>query len=222
MAYCQEHINFYPRSPCGERPILKVYGYGENKFLSTLSLRRATRPPDHPGCHERISIHALLAESDFSCHSVIAAFRHFYPRSPCGERPVVVTVVFYRRPISIHALLAESDLLCFVFLGSVEVFLSTLSLRRATWRFSQTLPTYPISIHALLAESDGRFAQGNEENYISIHALLAESDMAFCVDYLKSTYFYPRSPCGERPRGEHHASSQKEFLSTLSLRRATK
>ena len=36
-----------------------------------------------------------------------------------------------------------------------------------------------------------------------------------------TSYFYPRSPCGER-RGEHHASSQQEkFLSTLSLRRAT-
>ena len=34
---------------------------------------------------------------------------------------------------------------------------------------------------------------------ISIHALLAESDV----------------------RGEHHANSQQEFLSTLSLRRAT-
>ena len=34
-------------------------------------------------------------------------------------------------------------------------------------------------------------------------------------------HFYPRSPCGERPRAEHHASTQQEFLSTLSLRRAT-
>ena len=33
--------------------------------------------------------------------------------------------------------------------------------------------------------------------------------------------FYPRSPCGKRPRAEHHASSQQEFLSTLSLRKAT-
>ena len=36
-----------------------------------------------------------------------------------------------------------------------------------------------------------------------------------------STYFYPRSPCGERLCAEHHANSQQEFLSTLSLRRAT-
>ena len=39
-----------------------------------------------------ISIHALLAESD-GCrieHDAAVAYdfyRHFYPRSPCGERP---------------------------------------------------------------------------------------------------------------------------------------
>ena len=37
----------------------------------------------------------------------------------------------------------------------------------------------------------------------------------------RTTYFYPRSPCGERQPAEHHANSQQEFLSTLSLRRAT-
>ena len=57
---------FYPRSPCGERPILKVYGYGDNKFLSTLSLRRATYPSIQVTPLNKISIHALLAESDVS------------------------------------------------------------------------------------------------------------------------------------------------------------
>ena len=56
---------------------------------------------------------------------------------------------------------------------------------------------------------------------ISIHALLAESDQTAYSFLAGGTYFYPRSPCGERPRGEHHASTQQEFLSTLSLRRAT-
>ena len=57
------------------------------KFLSTLSLRRATVRPAAPGCRPA----------------------NFYPRSPCGERRL-----FHRRTerhlqISIHALLAESD-----------------------------------------------------------------------------------------------------------------
>ena len=56
---------------------------------------------------------------------------------------------------------------------------------------------------------------------ISIHALLAESDVCLQNRQKRHNNFYPRSPCGERQRGEHHANSQQEFLSTLSLRRAT-
>ena len=100
-------------------------------FLSTLSLRRATQVFQRIAKPFRISIHALLAESDncrfhartgraISIHALLAESDHprppdgrpcknFYPRSPCGERrgdgfPVVDVL-----PISIHALLAESD-----------------------------------------------------------------------------------------------------------------
>ena len=79
------------------------------KFLSTLSLRRATTCycsgslicnfyPRSP-CGERrrahrqadrrpgpISIHALLAESDGRLAGYDAGNQNFYPRSPCGER----------------------------------------------------------------------------------------------------------------------------------------
>ena len=56
--------NFYPRSPCGERPAFDAAWRKNNGFLSTLSLRRATEPrPPEPLRHP-ISIHALLAESD--------------------------------------------------------------------------------------------------------------------------------------------------------------
>ena len=34
-------------------------------------------------------------------------------------------------------------------------------------------------------------------------------------------YFYPRSPCGERPASGFFIGSRSQFLSTLSLRRAT-
>ena len=80
-------------------------------------------------------------------------------------------------------------------------FLSTLSLRRATAQGFSALHHIFISIHALLAESDLPInVMSVSAVQISIHALLAESDA----------------------RGEHHANSQQEFLSTLSLRRATK
>ena len=102
-----------------------------------------------------ISIHALLAESDFvrcidrtiniiflSTLSLrratgiglarMAPHTYFYPRSPCGERHTWARGSRVTYVISIHALLAESDTAlppadCLFFL-----FLSTLSLRRAT------------------------------------------------------------------------------------------
>ena len=79
---------FYPRSPCGERrpPVREIIQW-EGIFLSTLSLRRATRCKLGRNNREIISIHALLAESDRKYHT--------------ADR--------VRAYISIHALLAESD-----------------------------------------------------------------------------------------------------------------
>ena len=79
------------------------------------------------------------------------------------------------------------------------VFLSTLSLRRATPALYQLYDTYAISIHALLAESDA-------------------PNRHPCP---RSRNFYPRSPCGERRRLPINDGIALQFLSTLSLRRAT-
>ncbi len=102
------------------------------KFLSTLSLRRATLRVMRSGNAKSISIHALLAESD--------------PEAvPCGPDA----------DISIHALLAESDTAAPTGALIRCIFLSTLSLRRATLIALFDFPIVPvISIHALLAESD--------------------------------------------------------------------
>ena len=123
--------NFYPRSPCGERRVVSSAGTTGKSFLSTLSLRRATQPTSKNRQNWRISIHALLAESDAPNPRPCLRSKNFYPRSPCGERPVTPMVAppynyFYPRSpcgerppgraplsrvigISIHALLAESD-----------------------------------------------------------------------------------------------------------------
>ena len=61
-ANCQQH--FYPRSPCGERRIGLVFLWWVVRFLSTLSLRRATVLGLLGWLRVLISIHALLAESD--------------------------------------------------------------------------------------------------------------------------------------------------------------
>ena len=79
-----------------------------------------------------------------------------------------------------------------------------------------------ISIHALLAESDllGDVWACRWPD-ISIHALLAESDHQEWSGSQHAPDFYPRSPCGERLCTSISITSNFEFLSTLSLRRAT-
>ena len=55
-------------------------------FLSTLSLRRATQTKALKVTAHSISIHALLAESDDHTKTITPLNQDFYPRSPCGER----------------------------------------------------------------------------------------------------------------------------------------
>ena len=80
-------------------------------FLSTLSLRRATRRSVKLFRQNYISIHALLAESDAPWLARLASRAYFYPRSPCGERLPYLYILVNTFLISIHALLAESDTL---------------------------------------------------------------------------------------------------------------
>ena len=129
-------------------------------FLSTLSLRRATLGAGKPCNVCGISIHALLAESDrYNFRWPLPGNRYFYPRSPCGERPIIFCKLFHGLVISIHALLAESDAGFWAKITITSKFLSTLSLRRATFAITDlTLLPFHISIHALLAESDPRIA----------------------------------------------------------------
>ena len=169
--------HFYPRSPCGERPGCASGNPARRPFLSTLSLRRAT-------------FFAIFKPQILTS---------FYPRSPCGERR--------------HWQTGQSR---------TRQFLSTLSLRRATVGDTPPCCGCMISIHALLAESDLTFTFTLILlSVISIHALLAESDFKANVHRAKSrlflstlslrratilcvlpvvqhTDFYPRSPCGER------------------------
>ena len=81
-----------------------------SRFLSTLSLRRATTPARMSSRLLEISIHTLLAESDGKTPANIMSHLDFYPHSPCGERHVYTHPIGVLVTISIHTLLAESDL----------------------------------------------------------------------------------------------------------------
>ena len=84
---CRKPHDFYPRSPCGERLDRWLAGLKGTLFLSTLSLRRATRRSVKLFRQNYISIHALLAESDGWLELFLYyQDNNFYPRSPCGER----------------------------------------------------------------------------------------------------------------------------------------
>ena len=147
-------MNFYPRSPCGERLCKPLLSIDKPLFLSTLSLRRATLCTSIKHVRWIFLSTLSLRRATLLPTTLAPSSSYFYPRSPCGERLVdvldsVCQLVFLstlslRRatpsacyclqcnPISIHALLAESDVFSFRFFVFDLLFLSTLSLRRAT------------------------------------------------------------------------------------------
>ena len=172
------HGNFYPRSPCGERRPDNFVRGGHFRFLSTLSLRRATGiVPIRYGFGATFLSTLSLRRATFFAIFKPQILTYFYPRSPCGERR--------------HWQTGQSR---------TRQFLSTLSLRRATVGDTPPCCGCMISIHALLAESDLTFTFTLILlSVISIHALLAESDFKANV----------------------HRAKSRLFLSTLSLRRAT-
>ena len=192
-----------------------------SEFLSTLSLRRATDTPVSVFCKTRISIHALLAESDRYRDAEQVTFWQFLStlslRRATSDNPET------HRPcaISIHALLAESDLRhCTTYLNCSR-FLSTLSLRRATLPICKYgLPLIFLSTLSL-RRATTTLPVLFWKSIISIHALLAESDRRHRGNDRCPVHFYPRSPCGERPFIMTITICIALFLSTLSLRRAT-
>ena len=236
--------DFYPRSPCGERLVAVCYDYYSIGFLSTLSLRRATETVFALLYEPDISIHALLAESDQRLPHLDIRAPNFYPRSPCGERhtrgqgaPLGVPYFYPRSPCGERRqLLAYGE--------NLTNFYPRSPCGERQRRYRRRCRNTGISIHALLAESDAfynRFKPCARYFYprspcgerlklppppplllpISIHALLAESDVRCRVGSVRPSNFYPRSPCGERLFLSVSSASAWQFLSTLSLRRAT-
>ena len=101
--------NFYPRSPCGERHVPKKARFDASNFYPRSPCGERHNINSSVNTADKISIHALLAESDYLTNyhftllfiflstlslrrATISASREasepidFYPRSPCGER----------------------------------------------------------------------------------------------------------------------------------------
>ena len=148
-------INFYPRSPCGERPRNTSIAGRITSFLSTLSLRRATRNSQNINRgHKFLSTLSLRRATEVTRNSDTGTY-HFYPRSPCGER--------------LWQAAKALDRLCYFYPRSP-------CGERPAHCFDSGKAS-GISIHALLAESDLADLHAlHGHMHISIHALLAESD----------------------------------------------
>ena len=181
--------DFYPRSPCGERRLPTALRTPHQRFLSTLSLRRATRRPlrngHHPPnfyprspCGERPTL-ALTASTA----------PHFYPRSPCGERRSGLDIRSIGKDFYPRSPCGER--LCFsVFYFLNLSFLSTLSLRRAT-------PGKNLV---------------NGIRLIFLSTLSLRRATPFTIFGIRSSNnFYPRSPCGERPPRHRHGRQPSHF-----------
>ena len=102
-------------------------------FLSTLSLRRATGVAISRTVISLFLSTLSLRRATRGIPKVFSSLGYFYPRSPCGERPIANTGATKSGHISIHALLAESDAAIWYTSTPWMAFLSTLSLRRATF-----------------------------------------------------------------------------------------
>ena len=213
--------NFYPRSPCGERrsvhkryPVILFFyprsPCGERRWNCDIRPKR-----------NFFSIHALLAESDraYCLHRGISHI--FYPRSPCGERQsrvrVCQAVIHFLSTLSLRRATRCKpcadrgssffyprspcgERLKLLSVGPAgSLFLSTLSLRRATLPGSVSSEILHFLSTLSLRRATYPAASCRPHVAFSIHALLAESDSSYSLLARLARFFYPRSPCGERP-----------------------
>ena len=193
--------------------LLMFWLFRHCRFLSTLSLRRATQVFQRIAKPFRISIHALLAESDQGKSSIKKGRANFYPRSPCGERRYHTRSDYISQVISIHALLAESDaksrvnklaivnfyprspcgerLLVALMISLLVYFYPRSPCGERRHLRKSGHPRKTISIHALLAESDSKSAQNS--------GALLRIWNKFYGDFIfmltGKAVFYPFCPC---------------------------
>ena len=192
--------NFYPRSPCGERHFIQMRAGPIFQFLSTLSLRRATTGREWLSICKRISIHALLAESDPLLMFWLFRLSRFLStlslRRATGKVKVVEPGFVFLSTLSLRRATNTQQR----HLPEHPQFLSTLSLRRATrhWQTGQSRTRQFLSTLSLRRATSLERASSSISSFLSTLSLRRATWAD--TDYnLSDIDFYPRSPCGERP-----------------------
>ena len=169
------------------------------KFLSTLSLRRATHSfADTLATLQFLSTLSLRRATALRFWAVVALW-HFYPRSPCGERRRRHQDGHYSQDFYPRSPCGERRSLAVGSLPPASNFYPRSPCGERQLRCVPVGVFFCISIHALLAESDGHYREGRRPrssflSTLSLRRATRTSAMSFC----RRKNFYPRSPCGER------------------------
>ena len=169
-------VDFYPRSPCGERHLRPDIQTGRRHFYPRSPCGERLPHGGSTGTSKVISIHALLAESDTD-----ATFKALLDDT-------FLSTLSLRRATT----LADG------FTPYAE-FLSTLSLRRATVR-RQHLTPGPWHFYPRSPCGERLSSRVNSHRKIVFLSTLSLRRATVCARlYITlSRNFYPRSPCGER------------------------
>ena len=146
---------------------------------------------------------------------------NFNPRTPCGVRRCVCTLMAFVTKFQSTHPLRGATLLQVRRHDPAQGFQSTHPLRGATAGQIGFYGIISISIHAPLAGCDARPAIGGQKGGISIHAPLAGCDHQLFQRFQGCLYFNPRTPCGVRPFWTTSAAHRNTFQSTHPLRGAT-
>ena len=141
---------FYPRTPCGVRHSPPALGVYTCLFLPTHPLRGATdRRLPRVVSREFLPTHPLRGATG-RFHTQLVAGMDFYPRTPCGVRPLQHHGAHDPVDISTHAPLAGCDSRRGRCPSTATPFLPTHPLRGATGTRvlpltgQEFLPTHPL------------------------------------------------------------------------------
>ena len=102
-------MDFYPRSPCGERLVRGILRLLHRDFYPRSPCGERRSSAVSSGCCTGISIHALLAESDQPDRSAANGVSTFLSTLSLRRATQKKCAKTSTKWISIHALLAESD-----------------------------------------------------------------------------------------------------------------
>ena len=171
---------------------------GRSRFLSTLSLRRATSLNGQSGSPEAGFLSTLsLRRATPGSKGGAPCPRDFYPRSPCGERHIILANrVRDTQFLSTLSLRRATLKLCQFKI--VIIFLSTLSLRRATLSLLRSVMFIALFLSTLSLRRATAEFYNSSGVFLFLSTLSLRRATMFGIKLGVEWHFYPRSPCGER------------------------